>query len=209
MDGALLLRILGKFIFLVVGIIFLCIVIFVHTSSLQTFSWEITDGLILSASIIQRLDSDNQIEYYPEVSYSYSIEGKEYRSTRISLFQVGNGTKSEAATIVNRYPTGKNITVYYDPQNPGNAVLVRGISPFVMTILYILVVIVLAAGIIAAIMVPLSSRERKIRKIRNKALSSKLPPTTKPSTCLQCGKENPAGVTLCSFCGSVDLKEIT
>ena len=82
--------------------------------------WPSVNGTVLSA----RLVSHGSIRYradFPEVSYSYEVDGKTYKSKHISAGgEVGGVT---ASGVLARYPVGSQVTVYYDPKKPKNAVL--------------------------------------------------------------------------------------
>ncbi len=70
------------------------------------------------------LDTDDG--YRVRVIYEYSVNGAGYSSSRV---QLGTPTtylrKSSADAAVRRYPVDSQLTVYYDPENPAEAVLDR------------------------------------------------------------------------------------
>jgi hypothetical protein len=70
------------------------------------------------------LDSDDG--YRANVIYEYTVNGVGYSSGRI---QFGSQTtyirKSSAEAAISHYPAGSHLTVYYDPENPAEAVLER------------------------------------------------------------------------------------
>lgn len=61
---------------------------------------------------------------YPHISYTYEVNGKSYHSSNIMAGGEMGGMNVE--TMLARYPHGSKVTVYYDPQNPKNAVLEPG-----------------------------------------------------------------------------------
>jgi Protein of unknown function (DUF3592) len=84
------------------------------------------------------------------VTYQYAVNGVDYSSSRI---QFGTPTTyirtSSAEAAISRYPANSQVTAYYDPENPAEAVLDRtspggieyiiiGIILFVMTALVIM-----------------------------------------------------------------------
>jgi hypothetical protein len=79
----------------------------------------------------------------PLVAYTFSVGGQEYRGERIALGEVG---ASEIDEMLTKYPVGKDVTVFYDPANPKNCVLERGIPSYVFSGCLWLTVIA-AAGI--------------------------------------------------------------
>jgi hypothetical protein len=63
------------------------------------------------------------------VTYTYQVLGREYQSNAITPgFDVG-GTGAEK--ITGKYPEGRQVRVYYDPQYPSRAVLERGTPGYV------------------------------------------------------------------------------
>jgi hypothetical protein len=202
----LILNIIAKSIFLVIGIVLFVVVLYIQKRSDKSLSFEKTDARIISSEVIMGTDSDGNIDYFPSVSYEYMAGGKQYTSTSISMFEEGDRTKQWAESVAGRYPVGKEVTAYYDPVNPQEAVLQPGIDAGIVTFMYAVSLIVIAAGILVFFLVP--SPWQKQKKI-NERVRTMLPLTTRPSVCMQCKKENPPGINICRFCGSPDLKEIT
>ena len=98
----------------------------------ESRSWPNTQGTITSSYIKKenRKDSNNSYKttYYPKVNYQYQVEGKYYSCNRIAFGGVSGGKRSKAKKVVDRYPSGKKVTVYYNPKDPGVAVLKAGFS---------------------------------------------------------------------------------
>jgi ribosomal protein L40E len=204
-----LIRMIGKFVFLISGMALLWVTLYIHTSGHKSRSWEKTDGIIISSSYFEKKDDEDRWFFYPSVSYSYTAGGKEYVSDKITLLSRAFDTEGQVKNFIRPYPAGKNVTVYYDPQTPQNAVLKTGTEGGILFCMYFWTIIVLGVGILLFFLVPSPVRERKMKELHNRRLAEKLPLTTKRSICLQCKKENPPGINRCTFCGSVDLKEIT
>lgn len=57
-----------------------------------------------------------------EVSYSFSVGTETYRSKRICLMGEPDGSVS---AVLKRYPEGRIVTVYYNPQDPSECILER------------------------------------------------------------------------------------
>jgi len=53
---------------------------------------------------------------------------RQYSADMVSFGQYGSSSRSHAEEIVNRYPTGRTVAVYYDPSDPGTAVLEPGVT---------------------------------------------------------------------------------
>jgi Protein of unknown function (DUF3592) len=78
----------------------------------------------------------------PDVEYEFSVAGRTYRGERIAITDT-SGEDIEPA--LQRYPLGKEVTVYYDPSDPNNCVLEREI-PKGLVSGCMLILVVLAVG---------------------------------------------------------------
>ena len=75
-----------------------------------------------------------QYRYSSSISYRYTVDGEEFVSSQISMAKKfdayvstfsGRGDAAYEATWLAKYPVGKHVTVYYNPNNPANALLER------------------------------------------------------------------------------------
>jgi hypothetical protein len=85
-------------------------------------------GTIKSTKIVNvRSSADDPETYYPEVQYTYAVNGISYESEGIS-FAPGESLNSreEAQTIINKYPRNSKVKVYYKPDNPKLSALKSG-----------------------------------------------------------------------------------
>ena len=64
--------------------------------------------------------------YEPEVSYRYTVNGKDYSATRFATGEMTWWDRQEAWNAVAELNAGGRLTVYYDPNGPASAVLVPG-----------------------------------------------------------------------------------
>ena len=67
-------------------------------------------------------------EYMPTVKYSYTVTSKRYTGNRITASDVYEKSKSGADDILRQYPVGGQVSVYYDPENPGSSLLKVGVK---------------------------------------------------------------------------------
>ncbi len=94
--------------------------------------WPTTQGVVISASVDKEIRTwtnssgirTQRTVYVPRIAYRYTVNGQEYTSTTIgySTSEVRSGINS------GEYAPGKPITVYYNPEDPSDAVLVTGFS---------------------------------------------------------------------------------
>jgi hypothetical protein len=83
-------------------------------------NWPSTPGVISRSAIFSSEGSHNLV-----IEFSYSVGGREYRSQQIRYFGLPR-THRGLVELVERYPEGKEVVVYFDPQKPSRAVLEPG-----------------------------------------------------------------------------------
>lgn len=130
--------------------LFLIIKYFQDRSKLQASeNWSTATGTVTKSSVreIRSNDKDGHLEssFYPEVNYSYQVIGQVYEGNRIAFgAESGHKRKDGALSVLEKYPEGKNVTVYYDPNKPEDSVLERKLSKSILVIgIVILVVLIL------------------------------------------------------------------
>ncbi|MBU1662097.1 MAG: DUF3592 domain-containing protein [Chloroflexi bacterium] len=99
-------------------------------------AWPSTLGQVITAEVKQSTSTDDDGEthysYYPSVEYEYQVGGQTYTGKRIAFGGIkGHGSESKAAADLARFPTGSQVTVYYNPEKPKEAVLERRAGGFV------------------------------------------------------------------------------
>jgi len=62
---------------------------------------------------------------YPNIVYTYDVDGATYTSTRISLSGPEPVTEDDQSQWLAYYPPGEEVLVFYDPDSPEDAVLER------------------------------------------------------------------------------------
>jgi hypothetical protein len=85
-------------------------------------NWPSVSGLIVSSN----LDSsrgDNGTTYSAEVLYDYKVDNTKYSSNRVGYGDYRSSNPSGARKIVNKYPKGKEVSVFYMPNDPEESVL--------------------------------------------------------------------------------------
>ncbi len=101
--------------------------------------WEPRSCVVL-ASRVESSAGTRYRRYWPEIRYSYEVNGAAYTSKQYGFFDPLFASVSEAA--VARHPVGSTTPCYVNPANPGEAVLQRGIDWGVVEGLLCLVVLV-------------------------------------------------------------------
>lgn len=87
--------------------------------------WVATPCTILSSNVRSH-SSDDGITYSIDILYSYRIDGEEFRSNRYHFMGGSSSGYSGKAAIVQRYPPGREVTCYVNPNDPTDAVIERG-----------------------------------------------------------------------------------
>lgn len=94
-------------------------------NALKSKSWPSVDGVI-TVSNFSSHTSDNSTTYGADIAYDYTIEGIKYTGNKATFGDYSSSDPSHARGIVNRYPVGQIVKVYYDPVSPQTSVLEPG-----------------------------------------------------------------------------------
>jgi len=137
-------------------------------------SWVETPCRILSAQVKSHSGSDSTT-YSVDISYQYEFNGKTFTGNRYN-FSMGTSSsgRSGKRVVVDKYRKAKNPVCFVNPDNPGQAVLVRG---FQLTMLFGLIPLVFVAVGIGGIVG--TARKSKRRIISKGARAAEWLPKTK------------------------------
>jgi hypothetical protein len=112
---------------------------------IRSRNWLSTEGTIVSAQVRQYRFSRNPARVSaPYVAYRYKVEGKIYEGGPAVFGKTG-----PPETILEPYPPGKAITVYYDPRHPewsglcresGIRGFLRLLPPLVLTLIGVIMI---------------------------------------------------------------------
>ena len=112
-----------------VGLLFLIAQLVLVRTIFGSSKWPSVPGRIITSSVYGPIYGKYGPEYGADIEYRYSVEGGTCIATVIDPIKVYHETLAESQSLVQRYPLGKTVTVYYDPRDPCNAVLVPVASP--------------------------------------------------------------------------------
>jgi len=105
----------------------------------RSYGWRKTQGIILRTSLAGEsggIGLSFARVYAAKVKYVYTVEGKKYSGNSISAFEVYDTAGFIAKRIIEKYPRGKVVDVYYSPSDPRISCLKRGIkNPITMVML--------------------------------------------------------------------------
>lgn len=125
---------MGTIITLAVAVPFLLVALFLGGIALRgrrktraSQNWPSSMGRVLAAYVDARRSTSSggtSTAYYPVVLYEYNVDGKPYQGQRISFgLEVGSGWRGQAEKKIASYPPGSMVEVFFNPQNPAEAVL--------------------------------------------------------------------------------------
>jgi hypothetical protein len=113
---------------LAVGLVVLGL--FILRESSRSRGWQPVSGRVVSSSVSDFTGKDGAHSYRPMVVFAYSVGALRLMSNRISFRSLSTADRGAAETFVRKYPVGKTVQVYYDPQEPDRAVLEPAGNPW-------------------------------------------------------------------------------
>lgn len=111
------------FVLIILNAIFLAVIFFMRRKMAAVSQWPSTMGTVNSSYLERRSSSEGGSTNYPVVQYSYQVGGQAYQNSKRAPGPEIGGTG--AGKVVERYPVGAQVMVFYNPQNPSDAVLER------------------------------------------------------------------------------------
>ncbi len=96
----------------------------------QSKSWPSVKGKVLDVDI-DRTGSGDDVSYKIHATYTYNVNGKDYRSDRLVIGPTTSHNSRFTARSVAKEKglvTGNSVTVYFDPDNPRYATLTTGVG---------------------------------------------------------------------------------
>ena len=97
-------------------------------TAFDSYGWTRTGGKIISSQLVTTSNNDGDPLYQEKIIYEYSALGRTFQSDQIYSGATTATSKEESKQkIVDKYPAGKDVDVYYDADDPKTAVLERGV----------------------------------------------------------------------------------
>ena len=118
-------------VLVIIGIVGAALTIFLGIpmmmSAFESSGWPLAEGVITVSEFTTNRDRDNgSVTYGASIAYDYKVNGTSYTGSNVHFGQYGTSDPSYGRGIVNRYPMGKQVRVYYDPDEPSTSVLEPG-----------------------------------------------------------------------------------
>jgi hypothetical protein len=117
---------------------------FMRKQAQASLQWPATPGTIVDSRLITKMDSEGDESIEASITYAYTVGGSALQGSRIKI------GASSARSMVQQYPTGADVQVYYDPAKPSSAVLEPGGSG--LTLLLVIGIIVMIGGVVIGVM---------------------------------------------------------
>ena len=110
-------------------------------------AWPSAPGKITGQKIrIDEIDDDDnsRVRYIPEVHFEYQVDGNLYQGKRLSLGSEPDfPSRQKAEAFLGAYPVESVTTVFYNPENPQEAVLSQGMRKMTASLIIGIVLVVL------------------------------------------------------------------
>jgi hypothetical protein len=90
-------------------------------------SWPTTQGTVRASRVREVWMIGRPIEYELVIDYEYTVDGATLRGDTVRFGDQHYAVESDAEKELANYPTGSNVTVYYDPRRPRRSVLQPGV----------------------------------------------------------------------------------
>lgn len=94
----------------------------------RAMSWPSVRGLVVGNDVIKECAGPSSSCYRPVITYRYSVKGETYESNRVFIGRQAISHELRARKIMEKFPVGSETSVYYNPENPKAACLVRKID---------------------------------------------------------------------------------
>lgn len=109
------------FVLIVLNVVLLGVIFFMRRRMAAVSQWPSAMGTVMMSAIEERPSGEGGYSDYPVVQYAYQAGGQAYQSMKLAPGPEVGG--SGARKVVGRYPAGAQVMVFYNPQNPSDAVL--------------------------------------------------------------------------------------
>lgn len=107
-----------------IGVAFLATGIYQRRKVRMSQDWPQTVGSVTDARVLDEPSQDGT-NYFVQLQYAYTANGAAYTGKRIGFSRRLYSRKKRALKELERYPLNASVTVYFNPEKPEDAVLVR------------------------------------------------------------------------------------
>lgn len=95
-------------------------------------TWPSTTGVVIESKLSSRRvtgggkNAGSHTRYFPAVKYTYELDGTEFTGDRLRIGGQEGG-EAEMRSILDQYPLGSEVAVFYSPDAPQQSVLRTGV----------------------------------------------------------------------------------
>lgn len=134
------------------GLLFIFCGLIIWHKVKESCKWPKVEGEIVSSEVVSGLNPPYKGNITciaePGIRYKYAVDGKEYEHNKVAFFHIQNTSSADAQKVTDKYPKGAKVTVYYNPQNPQEALLELESPRHMLIIAGVGVIMVLVAPIL-------------------------------------------------------------
>ncbi len=111
--------------FTLAGVLLAGYLVYLRRLASRSADWPSTEGEVIRSKP-QSFSTAYFTSHDARITYRYWVDGRKYVSSGVTPESLGFGSRREAQEVVDRFPPGSKVAVYYDPKRPGRAVLLPG-----------------------------------------------------------------------------------
>ncbi len=121
------------YIFILIGLAILYFGFKNLSAAKESTQWPTAQGKIASSIVTEDTSSSGRnrsssVTYGAAVRYEFTVDSTKYSGNTVSFGNYSSSDPSHAQGIVNAYPTGKTVTIYYKKSDPTQSVLEPGVK---------------------------------------------------------------------------------
>jgi hypothetical protein len=123
-------------------------------TSRASSDWPSVEGQVVAAMVETKVDHDEDgttTSYSPRITYTYSVSGQQYASDQVVIGARRHYPSQARAEAKLAYQPGQQVTVYYNPDKPSQAVLEVGATRGAWGTLLIGIVFTILGGVVLVI----------------------------------------------------------
>jgi hypothetical protein len=109
------------------GLVIFAIGFYIKVTMGNSPNWPTTKGLINISKIEKNTNSD-RTSYRHKFNYTFNIEGKEHTGHLLSYKSKDMLDLNVHQELLNEYPEGKKVIVYYNPNKPKFSIIEPGVG---------------------------------------------------------------------------------
>lgn len=111
---------------LVVGVITAGAIVWKLIKGLKAKNWPTASGSVVDSQITMHYDDDGDRMYGTAITYRYAVDGLDYSGNKRTFVEYSSNNRNRAENIVAMYAPEMPVQVFYNPEDPEEAVLEPG-----------------------------------------------------------------------------------